>query len=393
MLCTKLLYIYIYIVRVERLWMKILFITLRADHGGGPKHVDLLINNLSNDIEAYLACPQDKPYYYLWSESKRVKGMFALPHRKFSIRKLLELNNFIKNNNIEIIHSHGKGAGIYSRVLKILNPGLKVIHTLHGVHMGEYGFFKKKVYIFLERFLALITDKFINVSNSEKNICLHYKLFKKNKSEIIYNGIKALLREDNSRKKFNLYGKKVVTTISRFDYAKNMALAYEIAKNFKDGADIIFLWLGDGGDRVKFESMAKKDGVNIIFTGFTNEIAAYLSATDIYLSTSRWEGLPYALIEAQSLGIPIVATNVVGNNEVVENGKSGFLFENMQQACQDIEILLNDEKVYSRMQKGALLNFKDKFEIDVMVCKIEKIYKKVLQNKKTWSHYEKSSNS
>ena len=45
------------------------------------------------------------------------------------------------------------------------------------------------------------------------------------------------------------------------------------------------------------------------------------------------------------------------------------------------------------MQKGALLNFKDKFEIDVMVCKIEKIYKKVLQNKKTWSHYEKSSNS
>ena len=373
--------------------MKILFITLRADHGGGPKHVDLLINNLSNDIEAYLACPQDKPYYYLWSESKRVKGMFALPHRKFSTRKLLELNNFIKNNNIEIIHSHGKGAGIYSRMLKILNPRLKVVHTLHGVHIGEYGFLKKRAYIFLERFLALFTDKFINVSNSEKSVCLELRLFKKSKSEVVYNGIKAFSKEYNAKIKFKLLGKTVITTISRFDYAKNMPLAYEIAKNFKDNSNIVFLWLGDGNDRVKFESMAQKDDINIIFTGFTDEILVYLSAADIYLSTSRWEGLPYALIEAQSLGIPIVATNVVGNNEVVENGKSGFLFENIQQACQDIEILLNDEKVYSRMQKGALLNFKDKFEIDVMVCKIEKIYKKVLQNKKTWSHYEKSSNS
>ena len=380
MLCTKLLYIYIYIVRVERLWMKILFITLRADHGGGPKHVDLLINNLSSEIEIYLACPQDKPYYDLWSESKKIKDIFALPHRKFSIKKLLGLNKFIKDNDIKIIHSHGKGAGIYSRMLKILNPRLKIIHTLHGVHIGEYGFLKKRVYIFLERFLALFTDKFINVSNNENSICLKHGLFKKNKSEIIYNGIKALLREDSSRKKFNLYGKKVVTTISRFDYAKNMALAYEIAKNFKDGADIIFLWLGDGGDRAKFESMAKKDGVNIIFTGFTDEIAAYLSATDIYLSTSRWEGLPYALIEAQSLGIPIVATNVVGNNEVVENGKSGFLFESAQQAHQNIEILLNDEKIYGKMQNQAQLNFKDKFDISVMICKVEKIYENVIKN-------------
>ena len=77
--------------------MKILFITLRADHGGGPKHVDLLINNLSNDIEIFLASPQDKPYYDLWSESQRVKDVFVLPHRKFSVKKLLKLNKFIKD--------------------------------------------------------------------------------------------------------------------------------------------------------------------------------------------------------------------------------------------------------------------------------------------------------
>lgn len=359
--------------------MKILFITLRADHGGGPKHVDLLINNLSSEIEIYLACPQDRPYYDLWSKSKKIKDIFALPHRKFSAKKLLELNKFIKDNDIKIIHSHGKGAGIYSRILKILNPRLKIVHTLHGVHIGEYGFLKKNAYIFLERFLTLFTDKFINVSNSENSVCLKLKLFKKSKSEVVYNGITALLKDDNAKIKFDLSAKKVVTTISRFDYAKNMSLAYEIAKNFKDNSSIVFLWLGDGDDRIKFESMAQKDGANIIFTGFTCKVPAYLSATDIYLSTSRWEGLPYALIEAQSLGIPIVATNVVGNNEVVENGKNGFLFEDARQACRDIKILLNDEKIYGKMQAEALLNFKDKFEIRVAIGKMEQIYKELSQ--------------
>nr|WP_314379618.1 glycosyltransferase [uncultured Campylobacter sp.] len=363
--------------------MKILFITLRADHGGGPKHVDLLINNLSSGIEIYLACPKDKPYYNMWSESKKVKDIFALPHRKFSVKKLLGLNKFIKDNDIEIVHSHGKGAGIYSRMLKILNPRLKIVHTLHGVHIGEYGFLKKSAYVFLERFLTLFTDKFINVSNSENSVCLKLGLFKKGKSEIVYNGIKALLKDDNAKIKFNLSGKRVVTTISRFDYAKNMSLAYEIAQNFKDNPDIVFLWLGDGDDRAKFESMAQKDGANIIFTGFTDEVPAYLSATDIYLSTSRWEGLPYALMEAQSLGIPIVATNVVGNNEVVENDKNGFLFESAQKACREIEILLNDEKIYGKMQAEALLNFKDKFDIGIAVRKVEKIYEQIFENRST----------
>jgi len=361
--------------------MKILFITLRADHGGGPKHVDLLINNLSSEIEIYLACPQDRPYYDLWNESKKVKDIFILPHRKFSVKKFLGLNKFIKDNDIEIVHSHGKGAGIYSRILKILNPRLKIVHTLHGVHIGEYGFFKKSAYIFLERFLTLFTDKFINVSMNENSLCLKLKLFKKSKSEVVYNGIKALLKDDDAKIKFNLSGKRMVTTISRFDYAKNMSLAYEIAQNFKDNSDIVFLWLGDGDDRAKFESMTKKDGANIIFTGFTDEMPAYLSATDIYLSTSRWEGLPYALIEAQSLGIPIVATNVVGNNEVVENGKSGFLFESAQQARRDIEILLNDEKIYGKMRSEALLNFKDKFDIGIAIRKLEKIYEQIFENK------------
>lgn len=61
----------------------------------------------------------------------------------------------------------------------------------------------------------------------------------------------------------------------------------------------------------------------IDFVGFTKEPMKYLQSSDLYLSTSRFEGLPYGLIEAASVGLPIVASNVKGNNEVVNNGYNG----------------------------------------------------------------------
>lgn len=355
----------------------ILLVTVRADWGGGPKHVDILINNLSEDFNIYIACPEDKPYYEKWKQNSKVKDIFILPHRQFSFKKLIELYSFVKKHNIKIVHSHGKGAGVYSRLLKLLNPKIKIIYTFHGIHIQEYGNIKKKIYILIERIFALFTDKFINVSNGEKEICLNLKIFKPEQSKIIYNGIKAIEKIEDAKQKLNLHDKIVITTISRFDYPKNMSLAYEIAKKFKNNKDIIFLWIGDGDDKGFLEKKAKDENVNILFTGFTKEIPLYLSATDIYLSTSRWEGLPYALIEAQSLGIPIIATNVIGNNEVVVNNQNGFLFENENEAVKCINRLIEDKQLYKNFSNRAKSNFKDKFDIQIMIEKIEKIYKEL----------------
>lgn len=354
--------------------MNILYISVRADYGGGPQHIDLVVNNLSSNFDIFLACPNDKPYYENWKENKKVKDIYKMTHRKFTLKKLFGLNKFIKENKIFIIHSHGKGAGIYSRLLKILNPKLKVIHTLHGFHIQEYGTLKKHIYIYIEKFLTLLTDRFINVSNGEKNICLDFNIFKSDQSNVIYNGIRQIEPVENAKQKINLQGKIVITTISRFDYPKNMFCGYEIAKRFKGIKNIVFLWLGDGDDKMSLEQKAKDEGVNIVFTGFTKEIPLYLSATDIYLSTSRWEGLPYALIEAQSLGLPIVASNVVGNNEVVLNNKNGFLFESIDEACDCLSKLIENKPLYDNFSHNAKQSFKDKFEIKIMIERTEKMY-------------------
>jgi glycosyltransferase involved in cell wall biosynthesis len=356
--------------------LKILLITLRADHGGGPKHVDLLINNLSNEFTLFMACPEDKPYYDIWNKNDNLNEIFILKHRKFSFIKLVELYFFIKKHNITLIHSHGKGAGLYSRLLKVFNFKLKIIHTLHGFHIQEYGKVKKFLYINLERIFIYFTNTLINVSKGEQYICKEYDIYNQEKSRVIYNGIMRIEKFNGSKEKLKLENKIVVSMISRFDYSKNMQLAYQIVKKMQNKKNIIFMWIGDGKDKKILEEQAKKDSLNnIYFVGFTKDIEFYLSATDIYLSTSRWEGLPYALIEAQSLGIPIVATDVVGNNEVVDK-ENGFLFRDEKEACFFIEKLIKNKEKYLIFSKNATKNFNKKFEITNMINQTMKEYRK-----------------
>lgn len=100
--------------------MKILLLTVRSDFGGGPRHVNQLVEKLPNNIELYLGYPLDgDPYALMWKTSNKIKASFNLPYRKFSLLILFNLIDFVKINNIEIIHSHGNGAGLYSRLLKL----------------------------------------------------------------------------------------------------------------------------------------------------------------------------------------------------------------------------------------------------------------------------------
>ncbi|MBF8964585.1 glycosyltransferase [Pontibacter sp. FD36] len=357
--------------------IKLLLITVRADYGGGPRHVDLLINNISADFKVHVACPDDKPYYGLWQRNQHVNGIFNLPHRKFKTSALLALSKFIKENSISVVHSHGKGAGVYSRFLKILNPALKVVHTFHGVHTQEYGKVAKMLYYGYENAAKHLTDKFINVSYGEGDICVTGGFCQKEKQTTIYNGVPDLstLTKANGKSSAETFE---VVSISRFDFSKHMQLALKIAALLHDHKHIKFIWVGDGPDKLSLEKQAESDGLtNIVFTGFTDNPEKYLQSAKLYLSTSRWEGLPLSLVEAASLSIPIVATNVTGNNEVVQHGVNGFLYQSdsPQDAADAIIKLIQNQALLDEFSNNSRRIYEDKFTVDLMVNKTELVYK------------------
>ncbi len=355
--------------------MKILLITVRSDFGGGPRHVDQLVKNLPPDVDIYMAYPEvGDPYAELWKTDKRIKGIFYIPYRKFSIRALLGLIRFVEDNKIGIVHSHGNGAGLYSRMLKMLCHNVKVVHTYHGisdVYRSKVKFMATKIVGLL---LSPFADLYICVSNGEKRMAIDRNFSRNNNTVVIYNGIPTPL-ESNIRDTFH-YPLKIVT-LSRFDYQKNMDCMFQIAKHWAGSNAVRFVWVGDGEDKARLEQLAKEENVPIDFIGFTTEPIKYLISSDLYLSTSRFEGLPYGLIEAASVGLPIVASNVKGNNEVVSYGKNGFLFKEESEAITYIESIMSDKACYRTMSAASIDFFNNNFTEEKMLNALMDEYEKL----------------
>lgn len=361
-----------------------LHVTLRADYGGAPNYINTMINNMSTDFDVYLACPKDEPYYKMWSTNKRVKDLCVLPHRKFSIKFFFKLVRFVKKNNIQILQANGKGAGAY-RFIKIFCPKVKVLYAYRGFHIHDYSVLQRRLYFIYERFMTFFTDGVINVSKGEQQQCINHGVLNKSLSTHIYNGINPLNKIENKTLQETYKNKFVVATLSRFDVQKNMGLMYEIASRLKTYRGIHFIFIGDGDDKPILIQKAKNEKLdNIDFVGFKNheEIAQYFTVTDLYLTTAKWEGLPFALVEAASIGLPIVASDVVGNNEVCIDKKNGTLYEsdNVEQAVNAIlELYANKEKLKQYSINSKVL-FKENFTVEQMVTNHEKLYNSFLTN-------------
>lgn len=367
---------------------KIILITLRSDLGGGPYHIDILLENLKGNFDFYIAAPLNKPYGSKWKQLLGGKKFFELPFRSFNLVKFIKLIFFIKRNSICLVHSHGKGAGIYSRLLKIFIPGIKVIHTFHGLHVQQYNLVQKNIYILIERFLNVLTDQIINVSSGEQNICLKYKLFNKNKSKVIYNSINPVEHPTKSKTEIRdilslPLDKFIIISVLRFNYQKNLPLMLQIAELLSHNTNILILLIGDGEQKEETEKLiSKKNLRNVRLPGFKTNINEYLFASDIYLSTSFWEGMPYSLIEAASSGLPIVATDVIGNNEVVKDNQNGYLFplNKPELAVDKILMLEKSSELLNKIGKNALKIVANDFHINIMNEKIKDVYTKIINS-------------
>ncbi len=363
---------------------KILYLTLRSDWGGAPKHIDILFNNLDPDFNIYFAAPISEPYGISWYHSVGKDRFFELEHRRFSFIKLLQLRSFIKKNDIYIIHAHGKGAGLYARFVKLLLfSRVKLILTFHGLHIDQYSPLTKNLYLFYERILSRYTDLFINVSEGEKANCVKNGIFKPSKSIVIYNSIPKVIAQKTkleTRSDLNLPNDKfIILSLLRFSFAKNIEATLDIAQFLKDDNRFQFVLVGDGETKQEILEKINREKINnIILTGFKNNPNDYIIASDIYLSTSRWEGLPFALIEATMLGLPAVVSDVTGNNEVIKNSYNGKLFSpgDIKTAADYIVEICTNKNIAQQYSANAKVYFEEHFSIERMVNQTKDIYNK-----------------
>lgn len=366
--------------------MNIMMITARADHGGGPRHIYNLLkyNNTASQVSYYVACPKEKPYWALYERMVGADRMLQIPHRKFEVGSLIAIIRFIRKHKIDIIHAHGKGAGVYGKLASLIGR-VPCVYTIHGIHIEQYNRVAKALYLAYEQSTAPLIDHIIFVSPSEKRFAEQLGLWKKNVSSVIPNGVENIsdqqikMWRQEMRQRMGWPGRcGYVATITRFDFQKNMDEAFAIARV---APDFQFVWIGDGESRRKLELKAKIEQVsNISFMGFVPNPLEYLAACDLYLSVSRWEGMPYGILEAMSVGLPIVASNVTGNVDVVFPGKNGFLYPlgQPQQACSYITKICSDVDCYQELSRNSINLQRQLFSLEEMARKTVSVYNEVM---------------
>lgn len=355
--------------------INILMISSTSQIGGGPRLMFKLGKNLSNNFNVFYALPLSNNFINFLNS----KNYISISERKLLIQDFFRLIVFIKKNDISIIHAHGKGAGLIARILKFLIKK-PIIYTLHGIHIKCHTKLYRKLYLFYEKIFSKFDDLRIFVSKSESEFAKSLGLYKDNKFSIINNGIENYHSIDkNMSENDQIIFKKIdIISICRFVEQKNIVEIIKIAKFMKD---LRFLIIGDGplfSEILHLKKLYRLD--NVILPGSKDEIFNYLSDSKIFLSTSIYEGLPISILEAMSVGLPIVASKVEGNIDTIIHGKNGYLYNlgNVSSASKFIRKLTdhpNKRKKFGVESKKRQRKF---FSLNDMVLKHEKIYSKVI---------------
>ena len=347
---------------------KILMISARSDTGGGPAHMFELSYALSGQIKIYAALPSDGLFYDQFRELLEAESVFEIPRQRLTIKAVAGLFCFCKQKGITLIHSHGKGAGTYSRLLGIL-LGIPVIHTLHGYHDEKYPCWVKKVYAGWEKLAGWATQKIVCVSASEAELFRKKVGVPEDKVVIIPNGtrISKCSAEQIVRNK--------VVTVARFDHQKNLLELVKVAIALPAWD---FYLIGDGEDRTEIEAyISKYDVRNLRLCGMSQQVLTDIADATVYLTTSRVEGLPLAVLEAMSLGIPVVASDVVGNRDAVAVGITGYLYP-----LGDIPACVAAMEQATLLDRVQIRKFHcENFSSDRMIAKTLDVYKSMLKRR------------
>lgn len=316
------------------------------------------------------------------SINKKVGNDFLLP---------LKLTRIMTRENVKLVHTHGWGA-YYDGVISAIMAGkIPIIHTVHGKFFENLACEKIRR-IYLQRLLSLQTDKIVTVS---KDLQTYYSRLLHNSRKIycIYNGVdinkfNTSKNKDQVKRKLGLNPDDlVVGTVGRLDPIKDHETILKSASLvLKDLPNTKFLIIGDGLLKKNLEELAFKLKINndVIFLGERNDIPELLNVMDIFILSSLFEGNSKTLLEAMATGLPIIATNVGGNRELIEDRKTGILIPpSDKNYMADILKLINrDYKAYQFLGIQAREKVEKDFSIENMIFKYSKLYEEIITKKK-----------
>lgn len=382
--------------------IRLLYLIEHLDLGGAERTVvDLAKRIDKNKFQVTVCLYRDYGIFYPELKELGIKVIFlqkdilsryfkALPFILripfFIIESMIfvfRLKELIEKNKINIVHSFLFSGNLWGRVVALLSGRFIMITSERTT--TEKRRFKK--HIIINKLLAPFSDLITANSHAVAKIVVKNQNVIPEKIVVIPNALKFCDQSNRNilfnpnKPKFG-HTRPLLIAVGRLERVKRFDLLLYAIKNCLERFPEINCWLiGDGKETKNLKDLVKKLGLDnhITFLGTRTDVRLLVTHADLMVSTSEREGFPMAILEAISENVPVVATDVGGTKELVENDISGILVEpnNLNSITDGIYKMLKNKNLAKKLADTALEEAKKKFSMESIIVKWEDLYTQV----------------
>ena len=358
----------------------------------------------SQGNQVHIVCSEGKWKHFLERQGFSVYCVKML--RKISpfadLKPFLKLFFYFKREKFDIVHTHTPKAGVLGRIAAKLAGVPVVIHTSHGFYIGvKIDQRSKNIILFAEKIASYFCDLVTSQNKEDVEFAIREKIVNPSKIKFFTFGIdinrfnsSKFSREFilNRKKELGLEGKKIIGMVGRFVEEKGYLDLFSVFKTVKEKIPDASLLLVAPNDQEKPDALDKsilKDfGIEkeAVILGYENEISnieEIYPLMDIFVLPSYREGFPYSVMEASACKVPVIATDIRGCREAVENNKTGILIpvKNPDKLAEAIIHLLSDKEMAEQMGQNGRKKAEREFDERIVFDRIKEEYEKLVFEK------------
>jgi len=385
--------------------IKVLRIINRFNIGGPTYNATFLTKFLSDDFETLLigGLPEENEANSLHILKKYGVEPILLPEMKREPNlksdriALKKIKTIIREFNPDIVHTHASKAGALGRRAAVSCNVPIIVHTFHGhVFHSYFGKIKTAVFKNIERYLARKSTRIIAISEiQKKELCEIHKIASKGKTTVIPLGFDLDIFQKNyevnrshTRTKYDIDENTVaIAIVGRLTAIKDHFFFLDVIEelNLQSDKKVKIFIVGDGDMKSEIEERLipmQKRGIQISLTSWIYDIAEFNAGMDIMCLTSKNEGTPVSLIEAQASNIPVISTEVGGVADIVAENETGFIIprNNKSEFVSKLKLLVENDELRLKMKKKGWQNVHQKYSYQRLAKDMEAFYQSLLKD-------------
>ncbi|MCW8934262.1 MAG: glycosyltransferase [Gammaproteobacteria bacterium] len=321
-------------------------------------------------------------------QKRGVKFIPLIAESQFSPSVINTIISAVKEHKIDIIHAHDYKSDILTTIVskKIKIP---IVTTAHGWITNSL---KSKIYVWLGKHCFRFFDQVIAVSPKIYSEIARFGTSEK-RLNLIYNAIVADNYQPDKfeagylREKFNIpESVSIIGNIGRISPEKGQKDFILAAKKIlNERQDLAFVLIGDGPDKKAMQQLAVDLEIekHVHFTGHEQDVRPVLKDLNLFALTSYTEGFPNVVLESLCMDVPVLATDVGGTGDIVDNKKTGILIPSgsPDEIAKGLNYLLDNPDKAKEMTKSGKLKIMECYEFSARVKKIERLYEKIIIKK------------